>query len=235
MIEFYKFVPQFGMRDASPFCLKLMTYLRLADIPHNTHEILDPRKAPKQKLPFIVDKGVEIGDSELIISHLKNEHGDTLNRDLSPEQRATSHAYSVMLAERFYWYLTYNRWIEKQHQPIIRDAWFGSIPRPLRGLIAGKVLKDVEKAAFAHGFGRHNHDDTVALAISDVDSIESYLGDKPFFFDDKPREIDATLYAFLSNATCQVFPSQVNDRIRSSKPLMDYINRVDEAAYGGRQ
>jgi len=34
MLEFYKFVPQFGMRDASPFCLKLMTYLNLADIPH---------------------------------------------------------------------------------------------------------------------------------------------------------------------------------------------------------
>ncbi|MEO1142618.1 MAG: glutathione S-transferase family protein, partial [Pseudomonadota bacterium] len=62
MIELYKFVPQFGMRDASPFCLKLLTYLKLADIPHETHEILDPREAPKQKLPFIIDDGISISD-----------------------------------------------------------------------------------------------------------------------------------------------------------------------------
>ena len=68
MIEFYKFAPQFGLRDASPYCLKLATYLRLAGVPHETHEIMDPSEGPKQKLPFIRDEGEPIGDSELIIS-----------------------------------------------------------------------------------------------------------------------------------------------------------------------
>ena len=148
MIEFYKYVPQFGMRDASPFCLKLMTYLRLANIPHNTHEIMDPRRAPKQKMPFIVDGGREIGDSELIIACLKEKFGDPLADGLSSRQRATAHAFNVMLAERFYWAgMVYSRWVEKQHQPLLRETWFGAVPAPLRRIVAGKVFKDIEKAA----------------------------------------------------------------------------------------
>ena len=233
MIEFYKFEPQFGMRDASPFCLKLMTYLRLAKIPHKTIEMMDPRKAPKQKMPFIIDGGVTIGDSELIIAHLKEAFGDPLGEGLSAEQIAMGHAFNVMMAERFYWAgMLCPRWLDKEHQPKLSDAWFSTVPRPLRGIVTSKVFKDTKKAAVGHGIGRHSGAEWAQFAVADIEAVEACLGEKDFFLDDQPREIDATLYAFLINATCEAFPCAANDRIRESSRLMAYIDRVDGAAFG---
>lgn len=232
MIAFYKFVPQFGMRDASPFCLKLMTYLRLADIPHETHEIMDPRKAPKQKMPYIVDNGAEIGDSELIIRHLKQNYGDPLAQGLSNEQLALAHAFHVMLAERFYWTLTHTRWVNPQFQPVLKEAWFATVPRLLRGIVANQAFKQIAKATYGHGIGRHSLDEIYAMGISDIDAVEAVLGDKDYFLDEAPREIDASIYAFLSAAVCDAFPSPIRDRVKSSKNLLAYIDRVDQAVFG---
>lgn len=33
MIKLYQFEPAFGLANASPFCMKLETYLRMADLP----------------------------------------------------------------------------------------------------------------------------------------------------------------------------------------------------------
>ena len=87
------------------------------------------------------------------------------------------------------------------------------------------------KASIAHGIGRHSPEEIYKLAVSDIDAVEQALGNKPFFLDDKPREIDATVYAFLANTICEAFPSPMNDRVRASDKLMSYIERVDQAAY----
>ncbi len=232
MIELYKFVPQFGMRDASPFCLKLLTYLKLADIPHETHEILDPREAPKQKLPFIIDDGISISDSEIIISHLKNKFGDPLNDGLSPEQMANSHALSIMFAERYYWAgLVYPRWLKAEYQPVLVDAWFGSVPKLFRGFVSRMVFKEMAKRAEGHGIGKHNESEVFDLALSDLRAVENLMGNKPFLMDEKPREIDATAYAFLVNTTAEPFRTPMSEYVKKSNILMEYIERVDKAAF----
>ena len=59
MIKIHQFEPAFGLPNASPFCMKLETYLRMAGIPFAlaTPNMQDMRKAPKGKMPFIDDKG----------------------------------------------------------------------------------------------------------------------------------------------------------------------------------
>ena len=71
MIRLYKFGPAFGLRETGPFVLKTMAYMKLAGIPFEEIVQGDPRKAPKKKIPYISDDGQEIGDSSLIIKHLK--------------------------------------------------------------------------------------------------------------------------------------------------------------------
>lgn len=51
MIELYKFGPAFGLRETGPFALKTIAYMRLAGIPFTEHIEVDPRKAPKKKIP----------------------------------------------------------------------------------------------------------------------------------------------------------------------------------------
>lgn len=233
MLEFYKFEPQFGKRDASPFCLKLMTYLNLAGIKHETHELMDPRKGPKNKLPYIVDNGKTIGDSEFIITYLKQTYGDVLGEGLSASDKAVTHAFTVMFAERYYWSaMIYGRWIRPQYRQLLTETWFGMIPKPLRGLVTRPIFRDIKKAAKGHGIGLHSEDEIYALGLSDLKAVEAQLGEKDYLLGDKPREIDATAYAFLENTYSDVFTCPLGDYVKASPTLMAYIARVDKAAFG---
>ena len=232
-LEFYTFVPQFGQRNASPFCLKLETYLALAGVEHARHEIMDPRQAPKEKMPYIVHGASEMGDSELIINYLKSKFGDPLGDGLTDAQKAKSHALNVMLAERFYWAaMIYPRWIEGKHFDLLTETWFGMIPGFLRGIITKKIFKDIAKGAKAHGIGKHSESEIYALGLSDLKALEAQLGDKDFLLDEKPREIDASAYAFLSGTNSEIFPTPLSAYIQSRPKLLAYIDRVEMAAFG---
>ena len=53
MIKLYTFPPACGLRNVSPFCLKVEMALSYLEIPFEIVEISDPRKAPKGKLPYV--------------------------------------------------------------------------------------------------------------------------------------------------------------------------------------
>ena len=232
MIEFFKFPKNFGMRDASPFVLKLETYLKLAGLDYKTTIIADPRKAPKGKLPYIIDNGQTIADSSICIEYLKRTYGDSLGEGLSAEQHAIGHAVKTMLEERTYWVLVYSRWIEPKHQRIVFDAWFGSIPGFIRGFITRKIIKDMTTAMHGHGIGRHAPEEIYAFGLKDLQAFESILGDKPYLLGDKPSEYDATGYGFLANIMAKPFATPMSKYIASSKTLNTYIDRVGKKAFG---
>ncbi len=232
MIEFYKFVPQFGMRDASPFVLKLETYLRLAGLEYNTNLVMDPRKAPKGKLPYIMDGGDTIADSSICITYLKDKYGDKLGKGLTAEQRAIGHALKTMLEERTYWVLVNHRWMDETNQLVIRDAWFGAIPKFIRGFIFGKIVKSMKRDMHGHGIGRHTDAEIFAFGLADLKAVEGVLGQKPYLLGDNPSEYDASAYGLLANFMAKPFPSVMSEYIAASKTLSAYIARVENKAFG---
>ena len=232
MIEFFKFPENFGIRDASPFVLKLETYLRLAGLDYKTTIITDPRKAPKGKLPYIKDNGQTIADSSLCIEYLQKTNGDPLGAKLTAEQHAIGHAVKTMLEERTYWVLVHTRWIDPKFQHITLDAWFGTIPGFIRGFITKKIIKDMKAAMHGHGIGRHTPEDIYAFGLKDLRTFEAVLGDKPYLLGDAPSEYDATGYGFLANFMAKPFPSPMAEYITGSKTLSAYIERVGKKAFG---
>ena len=48
------FKPGFGLRNLSPFCLKIEMLLSSLEINYESIEVMNPRKAPKGKLPYLV-------------------------------------------------------------------------------------------------------------------------------------------------------------------------------------
>ena len=68
MIKLYQFEPAFGLPNASAFCMKVETYLRMARLPYEIARNADIRKAPKGKMPYIEDKGQVIADSGFIVA-----------------------------------------------------------------------------------------------------------------------------------------------------------------------
>lgn len=199
MIRLYQFPTAFGLPNLSPFCMKVETYLRMAELPYEIRWKSNPFGAPKGKLPFIRDGDVCIGDSGFIIGHLKKHYGDALDGWLKPGQRAAALAFQRMMEEHLYWVMLHLRWIDASNWPVTRKAFFGGLPPVLRSAVPGLARRAMRQELRGHGMGRHSREEIVALGNADVTALAEQLDDRPFLMGDRPCSFDATAYAFLAN------------------------------------
>ena len=91
MIVLYSYPELFGVADNNGYGLKVFAFMRLAGLPFTHEHIFDASAAPRAQLPYIIDDGATIGDSEFIIAHLTKKHELTIDAELSTAQRDTSH------------------------------------------------------------------------------------------------------------------------------------------------
>src|ERR1700687_2757439 len=89
MLTLYSYPELFGVADNNGYGLKVFAFLRLTKVPFRHEHIFDASAAPRGQLPYIVDDGVTLGDSDAIIAHLIEKHHLTIESALTPSQRDT--------------------------------------------------------------------------------------------------------------------------------------------------
>ncbi len=226
MLTLYQFRPVWGLPNASPFCMKLETYLRMVALPYQTAKNADVRKAPKKKFPFIDDGGKVIADSGFIVDYLKATYGDPLDQALTPYEQAQALAMRRLFEEHLYWAMVHDRWISPQNWPITRRAFFGFLPAAVRPIIATLVRRMTRKNLSGHGMGRHSVVEIEELGKADLSAASAFLGDKAYFMGAQPTSLDATAYAFLANATRAPFNSPLTIHARSLVNVVAYCERM---------
>eukprot|EP00435_Cladocopium_sp_Y103_P077759 s1_g1498.t1 len=209
-----------------------MTVLRMAGVGHERIEVDNPAKGPKGKLPFIEDNGLVLGDTALILEHLKKTRGVDLDRHLSPLQKAQSHALQRMLEERLYWATVYSRWMEPANAKVEDEIFFADIPWPIRGFITRQAHKTVEAALHHHGLGRHSREEIYGFGLADISALSQVLGDQEFLFGARPSVADATAFGMLINIVGPDIPSPLKDAVAGSPTLMSYVTRM-QALFDG--
>ncbi|CDZ77074.1 hypothetical protein BN59_01353 [Legionella massiliensis] len=231
MIKLYQFPGFWGLPNASPFCLKLETYLRLADIPYEIKFLSDPRKAPKGKLPFIKIDDKTIADSEIIIDFLKGKLGDQLDGNLRKEQRALSVVLDSSFAERLYWIIVYMRWQYEPNWVHVKSAFFAKLPLILKLFLPNIVRKSTLKALHNQGMGRHSYDEVLEMGYKFLDAIADILGDKKYFLGDEPSTIDATAFALLANIAWTPYDDALKTHLAKHKNLLSYCDKMWSTFY----
>lgn len=199
MITLYQFYRVWGLPNASAFCMKLETYLRMAKIPYENKFVNNPHKSPKRKLPYIKLDGVLYPDSELIIDELKTRFGDVLDKDLTIEEKALAKLIDLAFCERIYWITVYLRWQDDAGWNHLKETMFGKLPTVAKLFIPNMVRKNMLKDLHSQGIGRHSLEEIKYLGQTTLDSLSTILGKKKYFLGDKPTSIDATAFAFLTN------------------------------------
>jgi glutathione S-transferase len=111
MIELHTYRSAFGQPSGSPFGVKALILLKMAGVEHKIVYIDDPRKAPKGKLPLIVDGGQAIPDSTFIRHHLETRYGADFDVMLSDTKKGASLAFQRLAEEHLYWSLVAARWM----------------------------------------------------------------------------------------------------------------------------
>lgn len=231
MIVLHQFPPAFGLPNASAFCMKVENYLRMAGLPYRSAYGMEFGKSPKGKLPFIEDEGRLVGDSGLILDHLKAQHGDPLDAWLSPAERAASLGLARLMEEHLYWCLVHARWIEPAGLDVTRQAFFSHMPGLARQIVPLLVRRGIAKQLHGHGMGRHSRDEIYAMAAADISALADFLGDKPYFLGERPTTLDAVAYAFLANIVEVPLDCPPKQHALGLPNLLAYCQRMRAAYY----
>lgn len=231
MIKLYQFHRAFGLPNPSPFCMKTECALRMARLEYEIIPCSNPAKAPKGKLPFIEDGEIRMGDSELILDFLRVRYGFDPDRDLSAEQMAVSRAFQALLDDRLYWAVIQNRWFDERNWPLLREAFFGEFPVPLRWFVPELARRGLRRQLQSHGLGRHSPEEIDAFGVADLRAVAAYLGDKPYFHGGHPTRIDACLLAYVANILDAPFESRLREEAQHHSNLVAYRERMMHAYF----
>jgi len=231
MIKLHQFAPAFGLPNASPFCMKVETYLRMAGLAFEPVNSGDVFKAPKGKLPVIEDDGTIVADSHFIIEHLKARHGVPLDAGLAPQERAVATAFQRLFEENLYWAVVQTRWIDDAGWAKTREAFFGAMPLPLRWIVPTLARRGLRAQMRGHGMGRHSAAEIHAIGCRDVTAVAVFLADKPFMLGERPSSLDATAHAFLANLLWAPVDSPIQRCARGRPTLEAYCQRMKARYY----
>ena len=227
MLSLHTFGPHFGLPDASPFCIKALTLLKMSGLAfENTR--MNFKQAPKGKAPYLVDNGKTIADSHFIMRHLETVHGADFNAGYAEDKLAHGWAVARMLEEHFYFLSMNIRWLRDENFWKGPYQFFTSAPAPIRPLIARMVRRGVAKTQKMQGVGRHTAEERFELAKGDISAIEAMLQKSRFLLGDEPCGADASVFGFLWTAECPYFKSEIGDFIRSRPVLMNYLREMQQ-------
>jgi glutathione S-transferase len=233
MIKLYQFEPAFGLPNASPFCMKLETYLRMAALPFEIPPpaMRDLGKAPKGKMPYIDDNGKILADTTFIIDYLKSTYGDKLDGWLSAEQKAIALAFQRLIEENLYWAVVHTRWAEPEGWTKTKAAFFDKMPVPLKWFVPSLARRGLIKEMHGHGMGRHAEQEIHAIGKRDITALADFLGNKPYFLGSEPCSLDATAYAFLANLVWPPVESALKQHAKQYPQLEAYCQRMRSRYY----
>jgi glutathione S-transferase len=211
-----------GTPNLSPFCIKLETYLRIAEVPYKLGKF-SRGDAPKGKVPYVRIDGAFMGDSHLIIQELERRLGDkALDRGLAAHDAAIGHVVRRTLEEAFYFVGVYLRWDA--------DDGYVEMAREFKKFVPGFVVPLVRRAQrkklHEQGTGRHTREQVMEAGIADVTAIAELLGDKPFLAGDAPRTFDCTLFAFLEAVIPFPVDSPLKQALAKRANLTAYRDRI---------
>jgi glutathione S-transferase len=197
MLTLYSYPELFGVADNNGYGLKVLAFLKLAGVPFTHEHVFDASAAPRGQLPYIVDDGETIGDSESIIAHVTRKYRLSLDAALTPAQRTTDHLITRMLDD-LYWVMSYSRWKDERFFPAFRDGFIAQHAQiDAAGLEKAKAYN--AQRYFYQGIGRYTPEQAYARGLADLRALAELIPAQGFLHGAKPSSIDAGIYGFIAN------------------------------------
>ena len=231
-ITVYQFSRAWGLPNASPFCMKLEGYLKLGGVPYKIVEQNDPRKGPKNKIPYVkIDRQI-MGDSEQIYEFLNSHHVIDLDEPLTEQERAIQHAMRSMCEESLYFVMLYSRWMDDANWDQVRDTLFAAMPKLIRPIITTQIRKKMQSDLISQGIGRHNLAEVYSIGAKHVNALGSYLGERNWFGGEQPVKLDVVAVSYLANILKPPIETPLQETVKMWPNLVSFTDRALKEIYG---
>ena len=224
MIALYSYPELFGVADNNPFGLKVFAYLKLCGLAFEHDHIFDSRTAPRGQLPYIVDDGEVVGDSDAIIAHLGRKHPPGIDEELTPAQLHTGLLIRRMLDD-LYWVMSYSRWADERYWPLFKAAILETHPQVTE--TAMDAARDYNaKRYYYQGIGRYTAEQVYARGLADLEVLGSLLGPDGCVFGPGPSSVDAGIYGFLANIHFYPIDTPLKQYLAARPSLVGHTERL---------
>jgi glutathione S-transferase len=201
VIELFSYPTLYGVADNNPYGLKIYAFLKLCKLAFQHNHVFEAKSAPRGQLPYIVDDGEIIGDSDAIVSHLTRKHRLSIDDSLSESQRDTGYLIARALDD-LYWVMSYSRWRDPRFWPIFRDEVLKTHPSVTRSGIEAAQKYNFERYYY-QGIGRYEPE--------------------------RPTSIDAALYGFAANIYFFKIETPLKAFVLSRPELVRHCNTLHAA------
>lgn len=219
----------------SPFVEKVARGLQLKKIEFELREpksLLDLKKWNPQtsKMPVIEFDGEKIYDSTLILRWLDERVPEPPLVSDDPVAAASQRQLEDWADEGLYWYIMAFRWTEKNADATANQI-LGSVPWLLRPLLVPIVKRQIGGMTRAQGMGRLPEDVLLRELVGRLEDLECMLGDRAFFFGDRPSVADLAVHGQLTMGLADVAP-ETRQAIQQRPRLLAYLKGVEQATGG---
>ena len=227
MLTLYSYPELFGVADNNGYGLKVYAFLKLAGVPFVHEHVFDASAAPRGQLPYVVDDGETIGDSETIIAHAIAKYRLSIDAALSPDARRTNHLVTRMLDD-LYWVMSYSRWKDDRFYPAFRDAFIAQHPQiDAAGFEKAKAYN--AQRYYYQGIGRFEPDAAMARGLADLSALANLIPQRGYVHGDKPTAIDAGIYGFIANIYFYDIATQLKEFVVSHDGLVQHCRAIHAA------
>lgn len=226
MIELYTFPEAFGLRNVSPFCLRVEMALVQLGLPFHIVLEHNPGKGPKGKLPFIIDDGTTIADSEIIYQHLDRKTGGGLFGGLSAVDRGRGYALTRLVDDHLYWLMVASRWLDDAWFSNVQTGFFDTFPPVLRSVIARMARRQVGQTYSLHGLGRHSMEEQQDFARRDLQALADTLDGGSHVVAGRLTVFDFTVASLLSGLLDNQPATWMSELGRGYPALVDYAEGI---------
>ena len=227
MITLYSYPELFGVADNNGYGLKVFAFLKLTGVSFAHQHILDASAAPRGQLPYLVDDGETIGDSDAIIAHLIGKYRLTINDGLTAAQRDTRHLVIRMLDD-LYWVMSYSRWKDEAFWPSFRDALRREHPTLTEEDL--RKAQDVNSQRYYYqGIGRYAPAAAYARGIEDLQVLANLVPTSDYVFGQSPTSIDACIYGFIANILFYPIDTPLRQFVTAHRNLVRHCTDIHHA------
>jgi glutathione S-transferase len=230
MLTLYSYPSLFGVADNNGYGLKVYAFLKLAGVRFRHEHIFDASKAPRGQLPYIVDGGDTVGDSETILGYVTQKYRLTIDAALSPAQRTTNLLVTRMLDD-LYWVMSYSRWKDERYWMQFRDALKREHPQLTDdGLLKAKEFN--AQRYYYQGIGRFDPDAAMARGLADLGALSDLIPPDACMHGQQPTGIDAGIYGFIANIYFYDIDTPLKQFVVAHGNLVRHCRAIHEAVSG---
>jgi glutathione S-transferase len=231
MITLYSYPALFGVADNNGYGLKVFAFMRLAGLPFVHEHIFDASAAPRGQLPYIVEDGATIGDSETIIAHLTSKHALTLDAALGARERDLDLLVTRLLDD-LYWVMSYSRWKDERFYPAFRAAFMREHPQVDAEGFAKARDYNFQRYHF-QGIGRYAPDAAYARGLADLRVLADLVAESEFVHGAAPTSIDAGIYGFIANIYFYDIATPLKEFVAAQPSLVRHCTAIHERVMRG--